>query len=84
MAVVCDLLGADAQTIRRLEHFDVASPTRSKGNHRRYSRNDIVTLAAALDLRIDGVPAVAVPRLLELDGHVRALEARLETDVPAP
>lgn len=70
IAVACDLLGSDAQSIRRLDRLGITSSTRTPGNQRRYSRNDVVRLGEALRLRAEGVPQAAIVRVL-------AAEARL-------
>lgn len=70
MAVARDLLGADAQRIRRLDALGFVGSTRSDGNHRRYSRNDLLTIVAAMDLQDDGVPPSAIPRVLELENKL--------------
>lgn len=79
IAVACELLGSDAQSIRRLDRLGITSSTRTQGNQRRYSRNDVVRLGEALRLRAEGVPQAAIVRVL-------AAEARLApaTEPAAP
>ncbi len=64
IAVACDLLGSDAQSIRRLDRLGITSSTRTAGNQRRYSRNDVLRLGEALRLRSEGVPQAAILRVL--------------------
>jgi len=82
MAVACELLATDAQTVRRLDALRLRQPSRSGGNQRRYSRNDLFVLGAALVLLERGMPRAAVAQLLapddaldllrrELDAHLR-------------
>lgn len=74
MAIVCELLATDAQTVRRLEH-GVVDTNRTDGNHRRYSRDDVVRLGDALELLRAGVPRAAIARVLTLQARVDVLEA---------
>lgn len=66
VAVVCELLSTDSQTLRRLGDAIAHVSARPSGNQRRYSRRDIDLLGSALDLVGDGVPSSAVARILEL------------------
>jgi DNA-binding transcriptional MerR regulator len=69
--VAADLLGLDAQSLRRLQVAADQSSARPSGNQRRYSRRDIETLAAAAELVRDGITAPAIGRILELERVVR-------------
>ena len=54
MAVVCELLTTDSQTLRRLEP-GLLDTSRTDGNHRRYSRDDVIRLGGALEVLRAGV-----------------------------
>jgi MerR family transcriptional regulator, heat shock protein HspR len=71
VGVAADLLGVDAQTIRRLQIAAVQPSARPSGNQRRYSRRDLDILAAAAELTRDGINAPAIGRILELQRMVR-------------
>ncbi|MDQ1466977.1 MAG: hypothetical protein QOH10_1392 [Actinomycetota bacterium] len=71
VGVAADLLGVDAQTIRRLQVAAVQTSARPSGNQRRYSRRDLEILAAAAELSRDGIAAPAIGRILELERRVR-------------
>jgi MerR family transcriptional regulator, heat shock protein HspR len=75
VGVAADLLGVDAQTIRRLQFAAVQHSARPSGNQRRYSRRDLEILAAAAELSRDGITAAAIGRILELERVVREHEA---------
>jgi MerR family transcriptional regulator, heat shock protein HspR len=73
MGVVAELLGVDAQVIRRFDRDDIVSTTRSSGNQRRYSRDDIAVLSYALTLSEEGIPLAGIARILELERRVKEL-----------
>lgn len=81
MAVACELLATDAQTVRRLDELRLRRPVRSGGNQRRYSRNDLYVLAAALELLRRGTPRAAVAQLLAPDDSLDVLRRELEDHV---
>jgi MerR family transcriptional regulator/heat shock protein HspR len=72
VGVAADLLGVDAQTIRRLQVAAVQSSARPSGNQRR--RRDLEMLAAAAELSRDGIAAPAIGRILDLERRVRENE----------
>jgi MerR family transcriptional regulator/heat shock protein HspR len=74
VGVAADLLGVDAQTIRRLQGAAVHASARPSGNQRRYSRRDLEILAAAAVLSKDGINAAAIGRILELERRVHQHE----------
>jgi MerR family transcriptional regulator/heat shock protein HspR len=76
MAVVADVLGVDQQTIRRFDTDGIVATTRTSGNQRRYSRDDIAVIAYALSLQADGVSRPGIARILELERDVARLNAR--------
>jgi len=76
VAVAADLLGLDAQAIRRLQDAALQPTARPSGNQRRYSRRDLEILAAAADLSRDGINATAIGRILELERRVNQQSSR--------
>jgi len=80
MAVAVDLLGIDHQTMRRLQDAIGQSSARPSGNQRRYSRRDIESLAAAVELTRDGIPPASLARVLDLEQQVRDLRATQADD----
>lgn len=70
IAVVAELLDVDPQVIRRFEAAGLFACARPSGNQRRYSRDDIEQLAAALELARQGHPRVSVVRIIELERRV--------------
>ncbi|MCX7621707.1 MAG: MerR family transcriptional regulator [Acidimicrobiales bacterium] len=81
MAVACDLLGVDAQTVRRLDGLQLTTPSRSTGNQRRYSRNDLYRLGAAMMLLRKGMPRSAISQLLAPDAELDELRRQLREDL---
>jgi MerR family transcriptional regulator/heat shock protein HspR len=80
MGVVAELLGVDAQVIRRFDRDDIVSTARPSGNQRRYSRDDIAVLSYALSLSEEGIPLAGIARILDLERRVRDLEEPPDTD----
>lgn len=70
MAVASDLLGIDTQSLRRLGSAIDQGEARSAGNHRRYSRNDLGRLAAALELAADGHNSQSIAAILLLTAEL--------------
>jgi DNA-binding transcriptional MerR regulator len=66
IAVAIDLLGTSHQTLRRLETALGFGGTRSQGNHRRYSFDDLELLSAACDLSEQGFSPLTVAKILEM------------------
>src|ERR1700758_1836694 len=61
--------------LRRLDDKGVVRPTRSSGNQRRYSRNDITVVQYVVRLADEGITLPAIHRILQLEMRVRELEA---------
>jgi MerR family transcriptional regulator, heat shock protein HspR len=76
VGVAADLLGVDAQTVRRVEGAVAHSTARPSGNQRRYSRRDLEVIDAAIDLSRQGYPPQAFARLLELERQIGELADR--------
>ena len=72
---VSEMLEIQQAFLRRLDEFEVVSPSRSPGGQRRYTRNEIVVVRYVVDLINGGLTLPAVRRVLELEARVRELEA---------
>ncbi len=73
VAVVCDLLDLDSQTLRRLGDAISHRSARPSGNQRRYSRDDIERLAAAAHLANQGYSPDAMAAIHELEQQIEQL-----------
>jgi len=70
--------GIHPQTLRLYERAGLIKPSRSSGNTRRYSRDDIERLGTILGLTRDmGVNLAGVEIILRLRDRVTDLEARV-------
>jgi MerR family transcriptional regulator/heat shock protein HspR len=70
--------GVHPQTLRLYERVGLIKPSRSSGNTRRYSRDDIERLGTILGLTRDvGVNLAGVEIILRLRDRVTDLEARV-------
>lgn len=76
---VSELVGMQPRFLRRLDSMGVVSPSRSEGDHRRYSRADIRRLLDARSLMRDGVSVAGVRHVFELKDRVVELEEALRT-----
>jgi MerR family transcriptional regulator, heat shock protein HspR len=74
---VSDMLEIQQAFLRRLDQLGVVSPSRSAGRQRRYTRREITVVRYVVDLVDEGMTLAAIRRVLELEEHVRALEARI-------
>jgi MerR family transcriptional regulator, heat shock protein HspR len=72
---VSEMLEVQQAFLRRLDEFNVVTPSRSAGGQRRYTRNEIVIVSYVVELIDDGLTLPAVRRVLELEAQVRELEA---------
>jgi len=61
--------------LRRLDEKGVVQPTRSSGNQRRYTRNDITVVQYVVRLADQGMTLAAIRRILDLELRVQELEA---------
>jgi MerR family transcriptional regulator, heat shock protein HspR len=74
---VADLLDVQQPFLRRIEEHDLASPARSDGRQRRYSRADIARVEQIVDLVGEGLTLAGVRRVLDLQAEVQALKAEI-------
>ena len=72
---VSEMLEVQQAFLRRLDEFDVVTPSRSAGGQRRYTRNEIVIVRYVVELADGGLTLPAIRRVLQLEARVRVLEA---------
>jgi MerR family transcriptional regulator/heat shock protein HspR len=77
ISVAAELAGVHPQTLRVYERKGLLSPSRTSGNTRRYSQNDIDLLRRIQELTNDGVNLAGVMRILELEGEIERLRTRV-------
>lgn len=79
ISVAASLAGLHPQTLRQYDRLGLVSPNRSGGRNRLYSMRDIARLRAVQRLASDGVNLTGIMRILDLEEHVEAMRARLDT-----
>jgi MerR family transcriptional regulator/heat shock protein HspR len=77
ISVAAELTGLHPQTLRTYDRLGLVSPGRAGGGGRRYSWRDIELLREVADLTASGIGLEGVRRILELEGEVGALRARV-------
>ena len=75
---VSEMLEVQQAFLRRLDEFDVVTPSRSAGGQRRYTRNEIVIVRYVVELADGGLTLPAIRRVLQLEARVRELEAECD------
>ena len=78
ISVAAQLAGMHAQTLRQYDRLGLVSPSRTQGGGRRYSGRDVSLLREIQRLSQDGVSLAGIQRILDLENHVTALQARVE------
>jgi MerR family transcriptional regulator, heat shock protein HspR len=71
---VSEMLEVQQAFLRRLDEFEVVTPSRSAGGQRRYTRNEIVVVRYVVELVDGGLTLPAIRRVLQLEARVRELE----------
>jgi MerR family transcriptional regulator/heat shock protein HspR len=77
ISVAAELAGMHAQTLRQYDRLGLVSPKRTRGGGRRYSGRDVALLREVQRLSQEGVSLAGIQRILELETHVEALQARV-------
>jgi len=72
---VAQMLEIQQAFLRRLDEYQVVSPSRPSGNQRRYTRREVSVVQYVVNLVDEGMTLAAVRRVLELEARVRELEA---------
>jgi MerR family transcriptional regulator/heat shock protein HspR len=86
ISIAARMVGVRTHTLRYYERIGIVEPSRSRGNIRLYSENDIAqlrrvkTLMDDLGVNLAGVEVIMriMQRMLELQGQVQELEDELE------
>jgi len=84
ISVAAELAGVHPKTLRIYERKGLVRPKRTTSNSRRYSERDIARLREIQELTHKGVNLAGVQRVMELNGEIDRLEARvaqLEADL---
>jgi MerR family transcriptional regulator/heat shock protein HspR len=78
ISVAASLAGMHPQTLRQYDRLGLVTPTRSGGGGRRYSARDVALLREVQRLsQEEGVNLAGIKRIIELEHHVEALQARV-------
>lgn len=77
IAVASDLSGVPQQQLRRMEESGLVTPARTEGKTRRYSDNDLASIATVSDLSDAGVNMPGIRYILQLREEVVALRAEI-------
>lgn len=85
ISVAANMLGVHVQTLRYYERAGIVQPSRSKGNRRLYSQEDIErlrrvkTLIEDLGVNLAGVEVIMRmgQRMAEMEREIRELEERI-------
>jgi MerR family transcriptional regulator, heat shock protein HspR len=79
ISVASDLSGVPQQQLRRMEESGLLTPTRTSGNTRRYSDDDVSQIAEVSDLVEQGVNAAGIHQILALRAELAAALAENES-----
>jgi MerR family transcriptional regulator/heat shock protein HspR len=78
ISVAAELSGMHPQTLRQYDRLGLVTPGRSGGGGRRYSARDVALLREVQRLsQEEGVSLPGIKRIIELENHVEALQARV-------
>ncbi|MEI2765205.1 MAG: helix-turn-helix transcriptional regulator [Dermatophilaceae bacterium] len=78
ISVAAQLAGMHAQTLRQYDRLGLVSPSRTRGGGRRYSAREVAQLREVQRLsQVEGVSLAGIQRILDLENHVGALQARV-------
>ncbi len=79
ISVAAELSGMHPQTLRQYDRLGLVTPGRSGGGGRRYSSRDVALLREVQRLsQEEGVNLAGIKRIIELENHVEALQARMQ------
>jgi MerR family transcriptional regulator/heat shock protein HspR len=78
ISVAAQLAGMHPQTLRQYDRLGLVQPERASGGGRRYSARDVQLLREINKLsQTDGVNLAGIKRIIDLESHVDALQARV-------
>lgn len=78
ISVASDLSGVPEQQLRRMEESGLVSPSRTRGNTRRYSDADMAQISEVSTLASEGVNMAGIQRIQALRREVEALRREVE------
>jgi len=86
ISIAADMLGVHVQTLRYYERAGIVEPSRSRGNRRLYSQEDIErlrrvkTLMDDLGVNLAGVEVIIRmgQRMVEMEREIQKLEERIK------
>jgi MerR family transcriptional regulator/heat shock protein HspR len=74
---VAAMLSVQQAFLRRLDEFEVVSPSRSPGGQRRYSRREITLVQYVVRLTDEGMTLTAIRRILDLENRLAEAHRRI-------
>ena len=77
IAAAAELAGMHPQTLRQYDRLGLVSPTRTAGQSRRYSMNDVLQLREIAALSAQGLNLEGIKRILSLENENAALKQRV-------
>lgn len=77
ISVAAEMVSMEVQNLRVYERRGLLTPDRTAGGSRLYSADDVERLERIRDLLADGLNLAGIARVLELEGEVARLRARL-------
>ena len=77
IAAAAELAGMHPQTLRQYDRLGLVSPTRTAGQSRRYSMNDVLQLREIASLSAQGLNLEGIKRILSLENENSALKQRV-------
>lgn len=79
ISVAAELAGVHPQTLRMYERKGLISPTRTRGNSRRYSQSDVEWVLRIQQLTQDeGINLAGVRMIIELQRRLEQIQGQLE------
>lgn len=75
--MAAELAGMHPQTLRQYDRMGLVSPTRTRGQSRRYSMRNIAQLREVSRLSAEGVNLEGISRILSLTERVAGLERQV-------
>lgn len=71
-----EMLRTRPRFLHRLDRFEVVSPSRTPGGHRRYTHHEIGRIRRVIQLAQEGITLAAIRHIMVLEKRVRELEAQ--------
>ncbi len=77
IARAAELAEMHPQTLRQYDRIGLVTPSRTRGNTRRYSLHDVEQLRQVAQLSNEGLSLEGIRRVIDLENQVRALQHRV-------